>query len=81
MCTFIKALARNCSNHIKTPHFQIMSANLTVYHPNISTHAYPRTPLRPLVVPLSRHHHDCPYWNEELQRLLYEEKWLKRKFY
>ncbi len=21
--------------------FQIMSANLTVYHPNISTHAYP----------------------------------------
>ncbi len=37
---------RNCSARtfpptIEASHLQIMSANLTVYHPNISTHAYP----------------------------------------
>ncbi len=26
---------------IEAPHLQIMSVNLTVYHPNISTHAFP----------------------------------------
>ncbi len=27
--------------YIEASHFQIMSANLTVYHPNIFTHVYP----------------------------------------
>ncbi len=26
---------------LEASHFQVMSVNLTVYHPNISIHAYP----------------------------------------
>ncbi len=32
------AYARNCPPAIEASHFQIMSANLTMYHPNISSH-------------------------------------------
>ncbi len=51
--------------YLSSSHLQIMSANLTVYHPNISIHAYPWLKL------INNSHSSlrdvCQYWDEELK--------------
>ncbi len=67
--------ARKCTHRIEASHFQIMSANLTTHHPNISSHVYIRRnllkcSLNPVWwLPVLK-------WRAQNQRLLYKENWL-----